>query len=123
MSRGYRLFVFYACVALLAIDAYAVLSRFMGAPVDPVSWQKTFFSLLLQAIALAILVGHSYYMSLAKLPLLEGSSRLWSPSWRIVPFFAACLLVAYSYQMLFNAWNCGSHPLPTSRGHTTCPGS
>jgi hypothetical protein len=121
MSRGYRLFVFYAAVALLAIDVYAVLSRFMGAPADSVSWQKILFALLLQAIALAILIACSYYMSIAKLPLVEGSSRLWSPGWRIVPFFAACLLAAYSYQMLFNALNCGSHPLPTNRGQTTCP--
>ena len=121
MSRGYRIFLFYACSALLAADLYAVLSRFLEPPVDPVSWQKSFFALLLQGIALAVLVGHSYFMSFSKLPLSDQSSRLWSPSWRFVPFFAAFLLAAYSYQLLFNAWNCGAHPLPTSRGQSTCP--
>ncbi len=121
MSRGYKLLLFYSGLLIAAFDVHAVASRFFIGSPDAISWSKTCVALLIQAVAVLIAVVYAYWLSSTGRSLLEPETRFWSPGIRIAPMLVAGLLAAFSQQMLFNAWNCGDHPLPTSRGMPTCP--
>jgi hypothetical protein len=122
VSHGYSLLLFYSVVLLAAADLYAIVSRFLYSASDSIAWGKTTLAVVLQVVAAVLFFANVYWLSATKRKLFEpGEPYWWSLSWRVVPMFAAVVIASVGYQLLYNAWNCGTHPFPMNRATTTCP--
>jgi hypothetical protein len=121
MSRSYKLLLFYALLLLAAFDLQALSQRIFLAAPDPVNWAKVILSVALQATAVAGSVLYLNWLSRTGISLLERSPNLFSRGLKTLPLLASGLLAAFSVTVMYNAVNCGNHPLPTNRGMLTCP--
>jgi hypothetical protein len=121
MKRSLVLALFYASAGLIIFDLYAIASRFTSVNSDPVAWLKVAFAVLLQVLALGIGFLYVKFLSAYDKPHTRARLMLDTLPVRLVPVLAAGLLAAWGYTMLYNGINCGSHPLPSNRGMTTCP--
>ena len=122
MARTYKLLLFYAALALAALDVHAVAQRFFQAAPDPVAWEKVALAMVLQAVAFALAWPGLTFLSRVRAPLLAKQRTLFfSLDFRLALIFGLGLLAALSVAVLYNAVNCGNHPLPTNRGMSVCP--
>lgn len=122
MLRTYKLLLFYAGVVLAAFDANAIVQRFFFASPDPIAWEKVAVAALLQGAAFGIALPYLAFISRVRTPLLgRNRSLLFALDLRLAPLLACGILCAFSVTVLFNAVNCGNHPLPTNRGMSVCP--
>jgi hypothetical protein len=122
MKRSLALVLFYATAALVVADLYAVASRFTGSQptTDPVNWLRVAFAVLLQLLAVGGTVLYFAFLSRYDKPNTKSSTILDALRLRFVPVLAAALLAAFSFNMLYNAMNCGNHPFPVNRS-PACP--
>ena len=121
MRRGHQLLLLYSLLLLAVLDLHALSQRFFLASPEPVAWEKVFVAALLQGIVIGAATLYLRWISSSGISLLEQEPNLLSRGLRTTPLLAIGLLAALSVTVLYNAVNCGSHPLPTSRGMTTCP--
>lgn len=120
MKLSHKVFLCSAGVLLLLLDAYAFGARLLGATVEPVDWLEVVFALMLQSVALS--GGFLYARFVGQRPSTKGGPsavvEVLRPGFMAVLFVG--LLAAYSVRILYNAVNCGSQPIPTKRGNSTC---
>jgi hypothetical protein len=122
MLRAHKLLLFYAAVVLAAFDTHAVVQRFFLAAPDSVAWEKIALALLLQVAVFAIAWPYLWFMGRARRPLFERNPIPFFPlNFALAPLLACGLISVVSVGVLFNALNCGNHPLPTHRGMAICP--
>jgi hypothetical protein len=122
MSRIHKLLVFYAAVIVGLFDIQSVASRFFERMPDPISWPKVFVAVAMQLTALLFWASFLSWLSAKGRSFVDAKSPF---SWRrfgMAPAIFAAVIAAFSVTVLHNGWNCGNHPIPTSRGMTTCPG-
>ena len=120
--RAYKLLLFYAAFALAAFDMHAIAHRFFLSAPDPVAWEKLAVAVLLQAVVFALAWPYLRFISRTRPPLLERQrSLLFSLDLRLAPILGLGLIAAAAVAVLYNAVNCGNHPLPANRGMSVCP--
>ncbi len=121
MSRIHRLLVFYAAVVVGLFDIQSIASRFFERSPDPISWPKVSVAVVMQFTALLIWASFLSWIGARGHSFVDARSTF---SWRrfgMAPALVAGVIAAYSVTVLHNGWNCGNHPIPTSRGMPTCP--
>lgn len=121
MKRLYKLMLILGGALLLLFDARAVLARVAGTAGDEVDWLKVAFALTWQAIAVVGAVLYAAFLSRSRPMDTRPNVVLDALRLRLVPVFAVVLMAAFSVNVLYNAVNCGSQPIPTSRGNSKCP--
>jgi hypothetical protein len=121
MSRTQKIFLFYALVILVAFDLNAISQRFFLANPDAIGWSKVVASAVLQGLLALGLIAYIPFLWRKSTPSSTSRFMLGPMGWKIVPLIALGILAAWSVAMLYNGFNCGSHPLPSARGAPLCP--
>jgi hypothetical protein len=121
MTRTHKILLFYAGALLAGFDVHAVIQRFFVSVPDPVAWEKVFIAILLQLVVAALALAYFAYLGRAKALDTRPHLILDGLRLRYLPVLGLGMLAALSVTILYNAVNCGSHPLPANRGMSTCP--
>ena len=121
VTRTHKLLLFYSALLLGAFDLIALSSRLFERSPDPISWEKVFVAVAIQALSILIWGFYLSWLSATGRRLFDGGSPYSLQGFGLIPVIMAGLLAAFSITVLHNAWNCGNRPLPTSRGMKTCP--
>ena len=121
MSRTQKIFLFYALVILAAFDLNAITQRFFLTSPDAIAWSKVGASVILQVLLALGLITYIPFLWRQGAPSSTSRFMLGPMGWKVVPLIALGTLAAWSVAMLYNGFNCGSHPLPTARGIPLCP--